>query len=102
MQHTSCEQITWKLLPAIRKEIARTMITKFGLTQRDAAKKLGVTPAAICQYLSQKRGHVDIKNQKIQQEILISTQKIIHFEKQVVFETCRLCRLVQKETQIKH
>jgi len=53
------EITTWYLLPAIRKELAKSMM-KNGMTQREAAKKLGVTDAAISQYISGKRA-CDVK-----------------------------------------
>jgi hypothetical protein len=45
----------WYGLPVIRKEIAATMINNFGLNQKETAKKLGITPAAVCQYMSKKK-----------------------------------------------
>ena len=43
------------IIPAVRRELARQMIT-LGLSQRDVAKRLRVTDAAVSQYLSNKRG----------------------------------------------
>ncbi|MCX6667314.1 MAG: transcriptional regulator, partial [Euryarchaeota archaeon] len=60
MKRTPCEYMMWNGLPVIRREIAEKMINNFGLSQKDAAEKLGVTPAAICQYLSKKRGKLNI------------------------------------------
>ena len=58
MRRTPCEYIMWNGLPVIRKEIAESMINNFGLNQKEAAEKLGVTPAAVCQYISKKRGKI--------------------------------------------
>ena len=58
MQRTYCEYMMWNGLPVIRREIAESMINKYGLNQKEAAKKLGVTPAAVCQYVSKKRGKI--------------------------------------------
>ena len=60
MKGTPCEYMMWNGLPVIRKEIAESMINNFGLNQKEAAKNLGVTPAAVCQYLSKKRGKIKI------------------------------------------
>lgn len=43
------------IIPALRRELAKHLVA-LGLTQRDVAKKLGVTDAAVSQYLSNKRG----------------------------------------------
>ena len=44
----------WYVLPAVRRELAMRLIEK-GLRQRDIAQKLGVTEAAVSQYVSRKR-----------------------------------------------
>jgi len=86
----------WNGLPVIRREIAESMIKDYGLTQKEAAKKLGVTPAAVCQYLSKKRGKIKILDKKILEEIRISAGRIIQNEKMVVTsETCRICKILR-------
>ncbi len=42
-------------IPAVRRELARRLVA-LGMTQRDVARKLEVTDAAVSQYLSNKRG----------------------------------------------
>jgi hypothetical protein len=85
----------WNGLPVIRKEIAESMINNFGLNQKETAKKLGVTPAAVCQYLSNKRGKIKIVDVDILNEIKHSAETIIeHEEKAVVSETCRICKIL--------
>jgi predicted transcriptional regulator len=87
----------WNGIPTIRKELAETMIKQYGLSQRQIAEKLGLTPSAVCQYLSKKRGKTDIFDKTITQEITISAERIIKNDgTDVVIETCRICRLVQK------
>jgi|WetSurMetagenome_2_1015567.scaffolds.fasta_scaffold1100895_2 uncharacterized protein len=49
-----CEQALWYVLPQIRADIARELV-KGGMSQKEAAEKLGITPAAVSQYLSKKR-----------------------------------------------
>ncbi|HWS21109.1 MAG TPA: helix-turn-helix domain-containing protein [Methanoregula sp.] len=44
------------LLPPMRAEMVSRLVHKQGLTQSDAAKCLGVTRAAVSQYMSKKRG----------------------------------------------
>ena len=99
MHRTPCEYMIWNGIPAIRKELAEALIKQFGLSQREAAEKLGVTPAAICQYHAKKRGK-DIFDDTIIQEITISAQRIMKNDgTDVIIETCRICRLVQKHKQ---
>jgi uncharacterized protein len=94
MKRTPCEYVMWNGLPVIRKEIAESMITNFGLNQKEAAEKLGVTPAAICQYLSHKRGNVKIDDQELIKEINLSTERILNnTDTNVIEETCRICKI---------
>jgi len=85
----------WKELPAIRKELAKSMITNFGLNQKEAAKKLGLTPAAVCQYFSKKRGdRIQITDRALKKEIDISAERIIQNNgKNITTEICRICRI---------
>jgi hypothetical protein len=97
MKRTPCEYIIWKGLPAIRKEIAESMIRDFGLSQREAANKLGITPSAVCQYLSNKRGHIAIDDESLLKEINYAAKTIIENEDVVVSETCRICKILKSK-----
>jgi predicted transcriptional regulator len=95
MKQTPCEYMMWNGLPVIRKEIAESMINDFGLNQRETAQKLGVTPAAVCQYLSRKRGKIKIVDEDVLIEINKSAEKIIkQGDMAVISETCRICRIL--------
>ena len=97
MKSTPCEFMMWNGLPVIRREIAESMINDYKLNQKQAAEKLGVTPAAISQYVSGKRGKVKIIDEKLLREINISAKKIIELgESSVIGETCRICRIMRK------
>lgn len=97
MQRTPCEYMLWNGIPTIRKEFAEILIKQFGLSQREAAEKLGITPSAVCQYLSKKRGKTKLFNDEIIQQIIISAERIMKNDNtEVINETCRICKLVQK------
>jgi predicted transcriptional regulator len=94
MKRTPCEYVMWNGLPVIRKEIAESMITNFGLNQKKAAEKLGITPAAVCQYLSHKRGNIKIDDQELTKEINLSAERILNnTNANVIEETCRICKI---------
>ena len=100
MRRTPCEYLLWNGIPTIRKELAETLIKQFGLNQRQAAEKLGITPSAVCQYLSKKRGKTDIFDDTIIQEITVSAERIMNNDStDIIIETCRICRLIQKTKQ---
>ncbi|HNX17739.1 MAG TPA: helix-turn-helix domain-containing protein [Methanoregula sp.] len=52
-----CDNMVRNLLPPMRAEMVFRLVNKEGLSQSDAAKKLGVTRAAVSQYMSKKRGY---------------------------------------------
>jgi uncharacterized protein len=66
----------WYTIPAVRRELARRLVAS-GLTQRVVAQKLGVTEAAVSQYLSNKRG-VSIEYPAAVQKSLAAAAKTIH------------------------
>ncbi len=97
MRRTTCEYMMWNGLPAIRKQIAVSMINDFDLSQKEAAEKLDITPAAVCQYISKKRGKIEIIDGILLEEIKTSAQNIINNGNgSVIHETCRICKLLRK------
>ncbi|RLJ03236.1 MAG: hypothetical protein DRP11_01270, partial [Candidatus Aenigmatarchaeota archaeon] len=96
-----CEIIAKELLPAARALIARDLIEKHGLTQKEAARRLGMTQPAISQYKQHLRGR--------KARILDSTQFISEGLENIssglaanqingmeaTFEWCELCRRIK-------
>jgi predicted transcriptional regulator len=102
MGNLPCEYILWYGIPVIRKELAICLIKNYGLNQRETAEKLGVTPAAICQYLSKKRGRITIIDKQIVKEINKSAKEIIeHGEPAVNSHICKICKLLKSEGMFK-
>jgi predicted transcriptional regulator len=60
-----CDTMVRNVLPPMRAEMVFRLVQRQGLSQSDAAKRLGVTRAAVCQYMSRKRGagEVQISNE---------------------------------------
>ena len=46
----------WYLIPALRRELAKILISDFGMSQKKASQILDITESAISQYLKSKRG----------------------------------------------
>jgi hypothetical protein len=95
MNKLPCETAIWEIIPIIRKEIVCCIVREHGLTQKDAAKLIGITPAAVSQYRCNKRADKEIKNPSILNEIKISAEKIINNGNHIS-EICRICRLIYK------
>ena len=100
MIKTPCEYMRWQGLTVIRKELVKSMIKNFGLSQKEAAEKLGLTPASVSQYLSRKRGKINIADDMILKEIKVSAENIIeNGGSSVLSETCRICKIVRSSGQ---
>lgn len=98
MSRLPCENIIWYGIPVIRRELAFSLINQFGLTQKDAAERLGLTPAAISQYLSKKRGKITVLDEKILGEINNSARRIHERGEPVLnSEICKICHLLKSE-----
>ena len=94
MNQTPCEYIVWNGLPIIRRGLAKAMINRYGLSQKKTAEKLGISTAAVSQYLSGKRGKRDVNNIEILNEIEISAERIITYGNGIVTTgICRLCKI---------
>jgi predicted transcriptional regulator len=55
-----CDTLVRRLLPTLRAEMVSRLVNERGLSQSEAAKRLGVTRAAISQYVSRKRGSSEV------------------------------------------
>ena len=94
MKQTPCEYIFWNGLPIIRKEIAVRMVNDYGLNKTKTAEKLGISIAAVSQYLSGKRANIKITDRKVCKEIDRSAERIIkQGDVNIVSEICRLCKI---------
>ena len=97
-----CEIIVWQILPAIRRELARRLTQDFGLSQKEAAEKLGLTEAAVSRYISGKRADFEMPNGKVSKELKKSANKIIGGgKKTVINETCRICDILKSSNLVK-
>ncbi len=101
----------WYVLPTIRKALA-TELKTLGLSQKDIAKKLDITPAAVSYYIKSKRANkmvIEIDDD-IKKSINISAKKIIDETSTVLTEiqknlrlfrdSKKLCMLHKKMTKV--
>jgi predicted transcriptional regulator len=56
-----CDTMVRNLLPPMRAEMISRLVQKQGLSQSDAAKRVGITRAAVSQYMSKKRGASEVQ-----------------------------------------
>jgi hypothetical protein len=96
-----CELIVWYVLPTIRREIAKELVTNYHMTQAEVAKRFGVTDAAISQYLKKKRGDSAVIEgsglyKGFLEEVSVSARKIAEENGDVSVEICRICGYVKR------
>ncbi len=66
------------ILPAIRRELARIFIEEHNLSQKETAKLLGLTEAAISQYQHSKRAKEVVFSDAVINEVRKSAAKILN------------------------
>jgi hypothetical protein len=86
----------WYIIPAIRKELARILTTKYKLTFDKTGEILGVSKAAISQYLKKKRACAILIPKDIKKEIEKSAERIVKNNKKAVKEIIKILSLMKK------
>lgn len=64
------------VLPAFRVLIAKELVEKHGLRRVRAAEKMGITPAAVTQYLEKVRGDAAVKMVEGSDEVMKIVSKL--------------------------
>jgi len=95
-----CEVIVWNVLPVVRRELAKELVTVHEFSQAEVARRFGVTDAAISQYLKKKRGDSFIIEEsslfpQFMAEIKQSAKLIAEDRSSFEFEICRMCGVVK-------
>ncbi len=86
----------WYLIPALRKELAKVFIAEYKIKQKEVAKYLGITEAAVSQYLKSKRGNEIKFSKEAMSEIKKSAKEIIEKKGDITKEIYNLCVLLRK------
>ncbi len=92
-----CEEIVWDVLPSIRAAIAEELV-KRGISQKEVSRMLGITPPAVSQYVSKKRGY----NIEFREDIRAAIERLAEdlIQKRVdnlVERICEVCRMLQQD-----
>ena len=98
-----CMIVVKDILPSIRVLIARELVEIHGLKKSKAANLMGLTPAAITQYLNTSRGDNTKfieESTKIREMISDMAQDMVHGESpldMLLLKMCMICQLVRSE-----
>jgi len=99
----------WYIIPAIRKELSRILTRKYKMTFEKAGSLIGVSKAAVSQYLKSKRG-ASIKFPSIVKKEIEKSAKIISKNESLALKeilrilsimkttkcSCKVCRKYNK------
>ncbi len=92
-----CEVIVWDVLPCIRAAIAEELV-KRGLSQKEVSRLLGITPPAVSQYVSKKRGY----NIQFADDVRLAIEKLADDLIQnkvdnLIERICEICKSLRDE-----
>ncbi len=86
----------WYIIPAVRREFAKILVEKHYLTLKKAGAIIGVTKAAVSQYLKNKRAKEFRLPKGIKKEIEKSADVMIKNNNSAVKEIMRIIDLIKK------
>jgi predicted transcriptional regulator len=80
----------------IRADLARELVRN-GMSQNEAAEKLGITPAAVSQYIHKKRGQESKPSGQYKKLIEKAAKEVIDSSKsgrteKIICKCCEVCR----------
>lgn len=92
-----CQKIIWGVLPAIRAAIAVDLV-RCGASRAEAARMMEITPSAVSQYMSGKRGY----RAEFDEEAKASIRSLARDLKDgrvesLVDRICAICKQVRRE-----
>jgi uncharacterized protein len=92
-----CEEVVWDVLPSIRAAIAEDLV-KRGVSQREISKMLGLTPPAVSQYVSKKRGYSIEFSEGVTESIARLAEDLIQNQVDDPLERiCEICKELRGE-----
>ena len=85
----------WYIIPAVRKELAKLLTKEYELSYEKAGKILGISKAAVSQYLSDKRANKIKLNTLTKKEIAISAKILFENPKLAIQEIQRILKYMK-------
>ena len=89
----------WYIIPAVRKELARQLTQKHGLSYEKTGNILGISKAAVSQYLSNKRANKIKLSSEIKEEISKSAGMMAENPKIALMEVQRILKIMKEKKQ---
>jgi predicted transcriptional regulator len=86
----------WYIIPAIRKEMAKIFTEKYSLSYEKAGDLLGISKAAVSQYLSNKRANKVKLNTETKKEVEKAAKIMLENKKMAVSEIQRVMKFMRE------
>ena len=86
----------WYIIPAVRKELAKLLTKKYSLSYEKTGRILGISKAAVSQYISNKRANKIKLNINTKKEIRKSAKIIYENPKTAIIEMQRILEFMRK------
>lgn len=87
----------WYVIPAIRRELAKCLINSHNVTYEKTGRILGISKAAISQYVSSKRAAKIKLHEKALSEVCSSCNLIVEGKSDAVKEITKILNLIREE-----
>jgi len=85
----------WYIIPVVRKELAKLLTKKYGLSYEKAGFILGISKAAVSQYLSNKRANKVKLNAITKKEVVKSAKVLAENPKRGLSEIQRILKFMK-------
>jgi len=85
----------WYIIPAIRKELARQLVSEYKVSYEKVGMSLGISKAAVSQYLSNKRANKVCLNARTKKEIKKSARALYENPKAGLREIERILKFMK-------
>jgi uncharacterized protein len=87
----------WYVIPAIRKELSICLIKNHNMTYEKVGNKLGITKAAVSQYIKNKRAAKIKLHPHAKDEVCISCDKIVKNKSHATKEIMRILEVIKSK-----
>lgn len=87
----------WYIIPALRREIAKCLIKEYGLSYEKTGEILGVTKAAVSQYVKGKRAAKIVLPKELSSAILKSCEQLVNEKSNAIAETMQLLEYIKQK-----
>ncbi|MDD2644501.1 MAG: transcriptional regulator [Methanobacteriaceae archaeon] len=94
-----CEMVVWYVIPAIRSELAKDLLT-LGMKQKKISELMDITQPAVSQYITDKRGSGIEFSDEVNNLIQSFAQDLYDenaTKYDIIPRTCNICKKIKAE-----